>query len=104
MKIGDKVQWTSQSLAYEKQKIGIVRAVVPAGSRAGGIINAIVKNANSQKKMMTAWPAKDPGAPRKHESYVVEVKNPERGSRLYWPLVKHLTLIPVTQSKEAVTC
>lgn len=104
MKIGDKVEWTSQSLSYEYKKSGIIRAVVPAGVHATPIIAALVVGINKDKKMTTAWPAAHPGSPRKHESYVVEVKNAIRGSRLYWPLVAHLRVIEKAKNTETVPC
>lgn len=67
-KIGSGVRWKSQAGGYAKEKIGIVVEVVPA--------KALPKNKGG------GW-----GSPRGHESYVVKV-----GSKLYWPIVKNLSV------------
>lgn len=69
-KVGDQVEWTSQSAGFRATvKRGIVEGVVPAGTRPA----SVSKNPN-------------PGAARDHESYIVLV----RGKGRYWPRVKHL--------------
>lgn len=68
-KIGDVVEWTSQSASYYIKKTGVVEAVVAAGERPSKLSKA-----------------PSPGAARDHESYLVRVK----GRGLYWPRVSHL--------------
>ncbi len=76
-KRGSLVTWRSQSLSYWKTKHGEVVEVVPAG-----------KAPFTQLKM--------PGGPRKHESYVVLVKEGAKKGKFYWPVVKLLKLAPQT--------
>lgn len=68
-KVGDHVEWESQSGGYYAVKRGTVVVVVPAGTNPG----EMSKNRN-------------PGAARDHESYLVRV----RGRGLYWPRVANL--------------
>lgn len=68
-KVGDRVEWTSQSAGCTRTKAGTVETVVPAGC----IVPKLSCNPN-------------PGACRDHESYLVRVK----GRGLYWPRVKAL--------------
>ncbi len=69
--LGDKVIWTSQSAGSEKTKRGVVVLIVHRGGRPSSV--------------------KNPGRPRDHESYVVEVKS-ARSSRVYWPRVSLLSI------------
>jgi hypothetical protein len=71
-KIGDEVEWTSQSAGTKTTKRGKVVHVLPAGKGPG----KISKNSN-------------PGAARDHVSYLVRVK----GKGLYWPKASYLKLI-----------
>ena len=70
-KIGDVVEWTSQSAGSVATKIGTVEGVVWAGQRP---------------ERTSRNPS--PGAPRDHASYLVRVK----GRGLYWPRVAHLRM------------
>jgi len=71
-KIGDRVEWISQSAGIQKRKEGRVVNVIPhRGSPYG-------ENGEGQ--------VRNPGACRNHESYVVRVK----GRGLYWPRVSAL--------------
>lgn len=74
-KIGDKVQWTSQSGGSSKTKIGMVVKIIKNGSR----------------------PSPDeiryPGRARYHDSYLVSVKTgktEKAKEKLYWPIVSKL--------------
>lgn len=66
-KVGDTVQWTSQSAGTWKTKRGVIEMVVPAGKRPS---------------------LRGAGLPRNHGSYVARV-----GGRSCWPLVSKLALI-----------
>jgi hypothetical protein len=65
-KVGDWVEWTSQSAGVSKRKCGEVVQVIAAGAFCRSVHGA--------------------GLCRDHESYVVKV-----GYRRYWPRVAHLT-------------
>lgn len=77
MKVGDKVEWESQSLGNWTRKVGVIVAVVPAGrdpkwlAPSGTVIHSL--HAYS----------------RNEESYLVQV-----GKRrlLYWPRVSWLSM------------
>ena len=70
---GDYVTWTSQAAGRSKDKTGKIVEIVPPGQRAVSKL-------------------KDPGSPRKHVSYVVEVAGKTRAhtTKLYWPVVSKL--------------
>lgn len=74
-KVGDRVEWTSQSNGTSKKKSGEVVAVVRA--RGTALFFLPVGTSLSVAKKF--------GNPRRHESYLVRV-----GMVIYWPLVKHL--------------
>lgn len=84
MKVGDIVTWKSQSSGTEKQKTGLVFAVISPGrdpSEAPII---------SQRRYNIMFG----GNPRNHESYLILVGGNERQyGALYWPRVKHLELV-----------
>jgi hypothetical protein len=84
MKVGDRVQWTSQSLGFTTTKRGTVIAVVPAGRQASFFLPEGFKCNSSAGYGFSGY-----GFSRKHESYLVQVDG--KGKRAYWPLVKHLT-------------
>jgi hypothetical protein len=71
-KIGDGVEWTSQSAGTKTTKRGKVVHVLPAGC----VPPKLSKNSN-------------PGGYRDHISYLVRVK----GKGLYWPKASYLKLI-----------
>lgn len=77
-KVGDYVEWESQSAAYWKVKRGMVVAVVPADVHPNRVLPA-------------GYILKNPGMRRDHESYLVQVG--PRAVRLYWPRVKHLRAV-----------
>lgn len=68
-KIGDRVEWTSQSAGCTRTKAGVVECVLDPREEPG----PMSKNRN-------------PGMVRDHVSYLVRVK----GRGLYWPRVKAL--------------
>ena len=74
LKRGDIVVWTSQSQGVDKTKEGVVVAVVAAGHHPFSCLPSGMRIVN-------------PGGPRKHESYLIQV-----GTRknLYWPVVSLL--------------
>jgi hypothetical protein len=83
-KLGDDVEWTSQSLGHEKKKRGVIAAVVPARKSPKGYI---VKNYGG-----CVTRADGGGIMRNHESYLVFV-TPLFGHaqpKLYWPVVSKL--------------
>lgn len=75
---GDKVSWTSTSNGSTIKKVGTITRVVEAG---------LTPN---------SWDCSEygGGAPRDHESYVVEVSGPRGGVKQYWPRVSALRLEP----------
>ena len=78
MKIGDRVQWTSQSKGSRTAKVGRIVAVVPP-------------KMSPSKFVPEGFRAGSPlgfGVPRGHETYLVKVDGKGRG--LYWPRVKYL--------------
>lgn len=84
MKVGDKVEWESQSSGFKTKKVGTIRVVVPPYDVADRYI----------PKGNTSWRM---GLSRDHESYLVKVEG--KGNRLYWPLVKYLKKVPVPVKK-----
>jgi len=84
LRVGDTVQWTSQSAGSTLTKVGEIIEVVPAAGRP---------------KSMSANRS---GAPRDHESYVVLasaiVDGKVRPRRRYWPRVSKL--YPTSQRPE----
>ncbi len=84
MKLGDIVQWESQSSGTRWRKKGEIIAVVPPG---GDPCNLPIAARGNYKIMFD-------GGPRNHESYVVLVGGSEQQyGALYWPRVKHLELV-----------
>lgn len=79
-KKGDIVVWMSQSGGFTKEKTGIIVAVVPPQTPAGTCLPQGCKSNSSLGY----------GFSRDHESYLVQIG---KSSRLYWPLVKNLSLL-----------
>lgn len=80
MKIGDRVEWTSQSASFRTTKRGEIVAVVPAETPP-------------ERCVPDGYRCGSPagfGMSRDHESYLVKVDGKGRG--LYWPRVKHLSM------------
>lgn len=80
MRVGDRVEWTSQSGSYRTTKRGEIVAVVPAETAP-------------ERCMPDGYHCGSPtgfGMRRSHESYLVKVDGKGRG--LYWPRVKHLCM------------
>ena len=75
-KIGDQVEWTSQSQGYTKTKRGVVAQVVPAEQRP------------DKTRFPQLFRGIGCGYGRNHESYVVLV-----GKRPYWPVASRLTAV-----------
>lgn len=69
-KLNDRVRWSTQGRGRVTERLGFVAEVVPAGKRP---------RRNLQ----------DPGQPRDHESYVVQVLTPG-GYQYFWPHVVKL--------------
>lgn len=78
-KMGDRVEWTSQSNGTIKKKAGEVVAVVRARGAVWDFLPAGTPSCVAKKF----------GNPRTHESYLVRV-----GRTIYWPLVKNLHPAP----------
>ncbi len=87
MKPGDLVEWSSQSQGHLTLKRGTVIAVVPPDVRPDGCL----------PDGFTCASGSGFGAPRRHESYLVQVEG--KGKRLYWPKVKYLGLVPRLKHK-----
>lgn len=79
--VGEFVQWQSQAQGSVKEKVGQIILIIPAGADP------------FDRRGLAAWKWMfDGGAPRDHESYLVEVPSKsDRGKpKLYWPKVKNL--------------
>ena len=75
LKLGDIVEWTSQSAGSRCAKRGLIEQVVPANE-------------------WHAVRARDRRTMRDHESYVVRAsRGNEDRNRLYWPRVSALRLV-----------
>ena len=81
MKIGDRVEWKSQSGSFTTVKRGSIVAIVPIGIRPDDCLPAGFR-CNSKAGY---------GMYRGHESYLIQVDG--KGRSLYWPRVKHLHLM-----------
>ena len=80
MKVGDRVEWTSQSASYRTTKRGVIVAVVTAETPP-------------EQCIPDGYRCGSPsgfGMRRDHDSYLVKVDGKGRG--LYWPRVRHLRL------------
>ena len=94
IKLGSQVKWTSQSGGFKATKVGVVVHVLPAGAAPfNGFGSGLM--ADLEKK----YGAKAQGGTfmaRKHESYIVLVRDPKRpraAPKLYWPIVSKLKLV-----------
>lgn len=81
-KLGDGVEWTSQSGGYTKSKAGLVEQVVAAGALP------------DRERFPHLYRSAGVGMPRDHESYVVRVpgKSAKSAGTVYWPRVALLKL------------
>lgn len=94
-KPGDTVSWTSQAGGRTRTKLGEIVLVVPKGTHPlnAAIPAGVTLNESFLRKA---------GVIRKEESYIVRAKIvgsgglTKRRSDLYWPLVRHLKLVPKT--------
>lgn len=85
LRIGDTVEWTSQSAGIAKTKRGTVVSVLPPGKDA------------------EEW-VKDCGIARDEETYVIAVRTHSKYKmrvRYHWPVVARLKL--VAAGEEAIT-
>ena len=83
--VGSKVAWTSMAHGSAVEKHGEVVAVVPAGSDPRTFIRG--------ERGLGYSVQFDGITPRKHESYLIEVKTGKDGRgmpKLYWPRVSAL--------------
>jgi len=83
MKIGDKVEWSSQAQGSSTKKEGIICAIIPPRTNPRKIIKG--KDANL-RRMFDGWD-------RDGESYIVKVipgKTDRSKPVLYWPRVSGL--------------
>lgn len=78
-KLGDLVEWKSQSAGSLTTKQGVVVAVLPPGTRP---------NLEMYRSL-----AKKAGMGRDHESYIIKVEESHARGTYYWPLVRNLKLI-----------
>jgi hypothetical protein len=74
MKIGDKVEWTSQAGSHHKTKTGVIVEVVAPGQRP------------NRERFETLYRGSGCGWGRKTESYVVNTGHPARAPKYYWPV------------------
>lgn len=77
MKVGDKVEWASQSGGFKTKKVGTIAVVVP-----------FLTPPDKYIPLEYPYSLGMYGLARDHESYLVKVEG--KGNRLYWPLVKYL--------------
>ena len=80
MKIGDRVEWTSQSAGCKTTKRGLIVETVPAGTPPETCVPDGFRCGSPSGF----------GIRRNHESYLIKVDGKGRG--LYWPRVAHLRL------------
>jgi hypothetical protein len=107
LKIGDHVCWESSAAGGTTTKHGIVRIVVPLGFAPRILIESVVKSVGDKKKLNARPVRGAEDLKRNHESYVIEVRNKIRGSKLYWPLVSLLSQTPGPvgiEEKSAALC
>lgn len=92
LRVGDRVEWTSQAGGHSKVKVGKVAAVVPAGQDPSAVWMALAALPGTRHHVVRLGGA---GA-RGHESYLVTVDGPSATSspRIYCPRVSALTLRP----------
>jgi hypothetical protein len=83
-KIGNMVEWMSQSHGSWVAKMGMIVAIVPAYKRVGDHTPDVFTSPFSS------------GCPRDHESYLVQVGNRKL---LYWPRVSVLKLVKILKVK-----
>lgn len=83
MKLGDKVEWTSQAGGVVAMKMGNIVLVIPANTP---LQNEMLRNSDLGLQELR-WEFSDPSKSRSHESYLVQVED-----RLYWPRVSGLRL------------
>ncbi len=83
LKVGDNVQWTSQSAGTVLTKIGKVIEVVPMGRAVD--FSTAQRYANVGCRLVNGG-----GYPRNHESYLVKVEQGKRKPLVYWPRVSAL--------------
>lgn len=85
-RVGDKVEWKSQSAGRMKLKRGEVRLIVPCG-----ILPANMRLLDDARYLFHCGSLFYTIAPRDHESYIVVVDSEGGGkSTMYWPRVRHL--------------
>lgn len=88
MKVGDRVEWSSQAGGYKKKKTGEIIMVVNPGINARKVLLKDRKF-GKLKRMFDGWP-------RNHESYLVKVIPGTTGNAspvVYWPRVKGLKVV-----------
>ncbi len=84
-KLGDKVEWWSQSSGWRGLKIGEIALVIPEGKSPSPDLLKEDFPACSLNAM------KNPGMGRDHESYIVRVPSRTKAKdKLYWPRVSAL--------------
>ena len=91
MKVGDRVEWTSQSASYRTTKRGVIVAVVTAETPP-------------EQCIPDGYRCGSPsgfGMRRDHDSYLVKVDGKGRG--LYWPRVRHLRLSNASLDRPAAS-
>jgi hypothetical protein len=79
-KLGDRVEWESQSSGSTTKKVGTVVAINPP---------------NCIEHLMAKWGLKGAGYPRDHKSYIIAVKagkTDKAKPKHYWPRVSALRL------------
>lgn len=88
-KLGDRVEWESQSAGSMVKKSGVVVAINPPG----GI-----------EHVKTKWKLNGAGHSRNHESYIISVKvgkTDKAKPKYYWPRVSALRLVELAEKGSA---
>jgi hypothetical protein len=87
LKVGDRVEWTSQSRGVVQTKVGSVIRVIPAGEDPAGVIKNL-------RVVHGARAAYGRGGPRGVASYLILVPRvtPKSKPVIYWPRVNLLML------------
>lgn len=93
-KLGDTVQWCSQSQSYAYDKKGVIVLVIPAGKPLSAVLSQLDL---TMYNMETLGSMRFVGRKRDHENYLVAVEGSLKGStrrlKLYRPYVTLLARV-----------
>ena len=95
LKVGDKIEWSSQANGYGKRKRGEIAFVLPPGVSALEFLRSRFGADPTVVKSIYNINAIDGGGgSREHESYIISTRRTERTKpHLYWPIASKLRKI-----------